>query len=83
MHNIAERLQMYKLHDIQQIQTEKNYQHKSFFIRHELPRSTSSINEVQTKHRLLIWQTPINTSKVGQQQKTKTLNHKQLSSAIK
>jgi hypothetical protein len=74
---------MYKLHDIQQKQPQQNYQHKSFFIRQELPKPTSFINEVQTKHRLLIWQTPINTSKLGQQQKTKTQNHKKLSSAIK
>jgi hypothetical protein len=74
---------MYKLHDIRQIQPQQNYQHKSLFIRQEVPKPTSSINEVQTKHRLLIWKTPINTSKLGQQQKTKAQNHKQLSSAIK
>ena len=63
---------MYELHNIQQIQSQQNYQQKLFFNIKELPQSTSSINQVQTKHRLLIWQTPINTSKVGQQQKTKT-----------
>jgi hypothetical protein len=67
---------MYKLHDIQQIQPQQNYRHKPFLIRQELPKSTSFINEVQTKHRLLTWQTPINTSKVRQQQKRKTQNHK-------
>jgi len=73
---------MYKLHDIQQIQQQQNYLHKSLFIRQELPKPTSSINEVQARHRLLIQQTLANTSKVGQQQNSKTQNHKQLSSAI-
>jgi len=70
---------MYKLHDIQQVKPQQNYEHKSFFIRQKLPKSPSSIKEVQTKHLPLICPTPINTSKVGQQQKKhKTTNNYQV-----
>jgi len=58
---------MYKLHDTQQIEPQQNNLHKSLFIRQEMPKPKSSINEVQTKHRLLIWQTLTNISKVGEQ----------------
>jgi len=50
---------MYKLHDIQQIQPQQYYLRKSLCIGQEMPKPTSSINEVQTKHRLLKWPMPI------------------------
>jgi hypothetical protein len=63
---------MSKMHDMKQIQPQQNNLHKSLFSRQEVLKTTSSINEVQTKHRLLIWQKLTNTSRVGMEQKSKT-----------